>query len=82
MQASGLQFNLSPNFLHLFLCLYIQFLFERVQGVSKATIIDLDAHQVSSLPVFSAADVLFKIEMCDTTFFPTSMNCQLRVNHR
>lgn len=27
---------------------FLQFLFERVEGVSRATIIDLDAHQVSS----------------------------------
>lgn len=42
----------------------MQFLFERVPGVSRATIIDLDAHQVSSLPVFSAADVLLEIQKC------------------
>uniref|UniRef100_A0A8C9LBV5 Histone deacetylase domain-containing protein n=1 Tax=Pavo cristatus TaxID=9049 RepID=A0A8C9LBV5_PAVCR len=35
-------------------CAYIEpFLFERVPGVSKATIIDLDAHQVSNFAVFS-----------------------------
>uniref|UniRef100_A0A8C9F210 Histone deacetylase domain-containing protein n=1 Tax=Pavo cristatus TaxID=9049 RepID=A0A8C9F210_PAVCR len=33
--------------------LAIKFLFERVPGVSKATIIDLDAHQVSNFAVFS-----------------------------
>ena len=37
--------------------------------MSKATIIDLDAHQVSNLPVFSAADVLLKIEVCDKYHF-------------
>lgn len=34
---------------HPLLCVFSsQFLFERVEGVARATIIDLDAHQVSS----------------------------------
>lgn len=37
--------------------------------MSRATIIDLDAHQVSSLPVFSAADVLLEIQVCDKYLF-------------
>lgn len=47
----------------------MQFLFERVQGVSRATIIDLDAHQVSSLPACSAADILLKIKVYDKHLF-------------
>ena len=30
-----------------FYCVFLQFLFKHVDGVSKAMIIDLDAHQVS-----------------------------------
>jgi len=32
--------------------------------VSKATIIDLDAHQVSNFAIFSA--VLLEVQVCDT----------------
>uniref|UniRef100_A0A8C9LDD9 Histone deacetylase domain-containing protein n=1 Tax=Pavo cristatus TaxID=9049 RepID=A0A8C9LDD9_PAVCR len=39
----------------------LQFLFERVPGVSKATIIDLDAHQVSNFAVFST--VLLEVQV-------------------
>lgn len=37
--------------------------------MSRATIIDLDAHQVSSLLVFGGVDVLFKIKVRDKYIF-------------
>lgn len=80
--------NLSPTFIIIsssFLCSHIQFLFERVPGVSKATIIDLDAHQVSNLPVFSTAYVLLEVQVCDKDHFSySSIKCQFtehKVNH-
>lgn len=43
--------------------------------MSKATIIDLDAHQVSNVPVFSTAYVL--LEVCDKDHFSySSIKCQ------